>query len=96
MFQKNLNQKTNTTPNSEDNKDKEPEEQQQEEPEEQDNEKKDQEVERVKVTCPRCKGDGTFHSSKTGVRAATAADTEPVADPTRVCPRCKGKKKIMR
>lgn len=38
--------------------------------------------------CTRCGGDGVFHSTKTGVRAKTSA--EPLVDPSRVCPKCKG------
>ena len=45
-----------------------------------------------KVVCPRCKGDGIWHSSRTGVRAATS--TEPTIDATRKCPQCKGSKKV--
>ena len=39
-------------------------------------------------TCARCKGDGIWHSTKTGYRANTAA--EPLVDPTRKCPACAG------
>lgn len=45
-----------------------------------------------KVTCPRCKGDGVFHSNRTGSRAATSAD--PLIDPSKVCPKCKGVKEV--
>jgi hypothetical protein len=43
-----------------------------------------------KITCRRCKGDGVFHSNRTGIRAKTAA--KPLADPSKVCPQCKGTK----
>lgn len=39
--------------------------------------------------CPRCKGDGTWHSTKTGIRAKTAS--EPLQDSSRTCPECDGK-----
>jgi len=45
-----------------------------------------------KVTCPRCKGDGWWHSSRTGVRVKTAS--EPLVDESRPCPQCKGRKSI--
>jgi len=45
-----------------------------------------------KVTCPRCLGDGIWHTTKTGRRALTT--TEPTVDAARVCPKCKGKKKV--
>lgn len=47
---------------------------------------------REKVTCPRCKGDGIWHSGKTGIRAITSP--EPNIDPERKCPKCKGAMKI--
>jgi len=37
--------------------------------------------------CRRCKGDGFWHSPKTGVRAETS--TEPLIDKSRKCPKCK-------
>lgn len=43
-----------------------------------------------KVDCNRCKGDGVWHSSCTGVRAETSS--EPAIDPKRRCPKCKGSK----
>jgi len=46
-----------------------------------------------KILCPRCDGSGTWVSSATGVRALTAG--EPLEDPTRVCPKCKGEKTII-
>jgi len=45
---------------------------------------------KANATCPRCKGDGVWHSTKTGYRAKTSA--EPLVDPTRPCPECDGKK----
>jgi len=55
-----------------------------------DEEAKPSELELVKVKkqCPRCKGQCTWVSSKTGYRAKTAA--EPLTDPGRKCPECKG------
>jgi len=44
----------------------------------------------TKAVCPRCKGDGVFHSTKTGYRAKTSA--EPLIDTSRPCPDCGGKK----
>jgi hypothetical protein len=38
--------------------------------------------------CPRCKGDGRWHSTKTGVRALTSS--EPLVDLTKNCPDCQG------
>jgi DnaJ-class molecular chaperone len=38
--------------------------------------------------CPRCKGDGRWHSTKTGVRALTSS--EPLVDETKPCPDCGG------
>lgn len=46
-----------------------------------------------KIRCPRCNGSGTFVSSKTGVRAKTA--TGPLTDPSRPCPKCKGRKFVV-
>ena len=43
-----------------------------------------------KITCRRCDGDGIFHSSRTGIRAETTY--EPMTDPSRDCPKCKGSK----
>jgi len=40
------------------------------------------------VVCPRCKGDGYWHSSCTGVRAKTVSG--PVIDVSKPCPQCKG------
>lgn len=37
--------------------------------------------------CPRCNGDGFWHSLKTGYRAKTAS--EPLIDESKVCPSCK-------
>ena len=45
------------------------------------------------ITCPRCKGTGTFVSSRTGVRAKTASG--PSTDSSRPCPKCKGKQKVV-
>lgn len=45
-----------------------------------------------KVECPRCKGDGIWHSNRTGVRVATAA--EPLVDASKACPACKGTKQV--
>ena len=45
-----------------------------------------------KVTCPRCNGDGIWHSPKTGVRAKTSS--EPLVDSSMVCPDCQGSKKV--
>ena len=39
-------------------------------------------------TCPRCKGDGFWHSNRTGVRALTSS--EPLVDELRPCPECNG------
>ena len=36
--------------------------------------------------CGRCKGDGTWHSVKTGYRALTSS--EPLQDASRPCPEC--------
>lgn len=36
--------------------------------------------------CWRCGGDGTWHSTKTGIRAKTSS--EPLCDSSRVCPEC--------
>ena len=38
--------------------------------------------------CLRCKGDGRWHSTKTGVRALTSS--EPLIDETKPCPDCNG------
>ena len=38
------------------------------------------------TTCPRCKGDGFWHSTKTGYRAKTTS--EPLIDKKRKCPEC--------
>jgi len=43
--------------------------------------------EKTKV-CPRCGGDGFWHSTKTGYRAKTSS--EPLIDKSRKCPECKG------
>lgn len=40
------------------------------------------------ITCPRCKGDGIWHTSATGRRLATIGG--PVVDETEPCPNCKG------
>jgi len=40
------------------------------------------------VTCHRCKGDGVWHSPRTGYRARTA--TEPLIDRNRKCSVCGG------
>ena len=63
--------------------------------------KVEEQVEEVKaktypkrIVCPRCKGTGTWVSSKTGVRALTAGD-EALTDDSRPCPRCKGVKSIV-
>ena len=61
----------------------------------------DEEVEEVKevkmvpkrIQCPRCKGTGTWVSSRTGVRAQTAGD-EVAVDASKPCPRCRGRKSI--
>lgn len=45
-----------------------------------------------KITCPRCDGDGVWHTSATGVRLATIGG--PVVDTDRPCPECKGNKSI--
>lgn len=42
-----------------------------------------------RIQCPRCKGSGTWVSSRTGIRAQTAGD-ELAVDASRQCPRCKG------
>ena len=44
------------------------------------------------VVCSHCNGDGIWHSSATGVRAKTSS--EPPVDSSRVCPKCKGQKKV--
>jgi len=41
-----------------------------------------------KPVCPRCGGDGFWHSTKTGYRAKTSS--EPLIDKSRKCPECKG------
>jgi hypothetical protein len=46
-------------------------------------------IDTSKPICPRCKGDGVWHSTKTGVRALTSA--EPLIDSTKPCPECGGK-----
>ncbi len=46
-----------------------------------------------RIICPRCKGTGTWVSSRTGVRAATVS--EPLTNSSRVCPRCKGRKTVI-
>lgn len=46
-----------------------------------------------RITCPRCKGDGTWHSNATGVRAKTVSG--PLVDASRLCPECKGTKRII-
>jgi len=48
--------------------------------------------EKEKQTCPRCKGDGFWHTSATGVRLKTIA--EPLVDESRQCPLCKGAGKV--
>jgi hypothetical protein len=40
------------------------------------------------LVCPRCKGDGKWHSTKTGVRALTSS--ESLVDLTKPCPDCLG------
>jgi Zn finger protein HypA/HybF involved in hydrogenase expression len=44
------------------------------------------------ITCPRCKGDGIWHTSRTGARLATIAG--PTEDASKVCPECNGKKVV--
>ena len=44
----------------------------------------------AKKTCPRCNGDGFWHTPKTGVRLATACADEVLVDKERKCPKCKG------
>ena len=46
-----------------------------------------------RIQCPRCKGAGTFISSRTGVRAKTAF--APLTDSSRPCPKCKGRKTVV-
>ncbi len=48
--------------------------------------KKKAKKEQEKVICSRCKGDGFWHSTRTGVRAKTSP--EPLVDEGRVCPKC--------
>ena len=45
------------------------------------------------ITCPRCNGDGIWHTSATGRRLETISG--PTVDPEKVCPNCKGKKNIV-
>ena len=45
-----------------------------------------------RITCPRCNGDGVWHTSATGVRLERI--TGPLVDTSKVCPECKGKKKV--
>ena len=45
------------------------------------------------ITCTRCKGTGTWVSSRTGVRRKTAFGK--LADPKRKCPRCRGRKTVV-
>jgi len=40
------------------------------------------------VQCRRCKGQCTWHSARTGIRAKTAAG--PLVDSKRKCPECNG------
>ena len=47
-----------------------------------------------KITCPRCKGDGIWHSNKTGYRAKTAGN-EALVDHSKKCPDCNGTKKAI-
>ncbi len=47
-----------------------------------------------RIQCPRCKGTGTWVSSRTGVRARTAGD-EVAVDSSKPCPQCKGVKSIV-
>ena len=44
------------------------------------------------VVCPRCDGDGFWHSTATGVRAGTMSG--PLVDETASCPRCEGVKTV--
>ena len=46
-----------------------------------------------KITCPRCQGDGVWHTAATGVRLVTLGGA-PI-DPTKSCPKCKGERKIV-
>lgn len=46
-----------------------------------------------KITCPRCQGDGVWHTSATGRRLATIGGS--VVDSSKPCPNCKGKKKVV-
>ena len=50
---------------------------------------KKKKIEQKKPICPRCKGDGFWHSNRTGVRALTSS--EPLVDESRPCPDCSGK-----
>jgi len=45
-------------------------------------------IKKEPVVCPRCNGDGFWHSPKTGYRAKTAS--ELLVDETRKCPKCDG------
>lgn len=46
-----------------------------------------------KITCPRCNGDGVWHTSETGRRLAMHPG--PFIDESKPCPKCKGKKKVI-
>ncbi len=46
-----------------------------------------------KVQCPRCMGDGFWHTSRTGYRLETIGDGI-LTDTSRVCQQCKGLGKI--
>ena len=48
---------------------------------------------RKHITCPRCKGDGIWHTTATGHRLKTIGG--PTVDPTRTCPKCKSKGKVI-
>jgi len=39
--------------------------------------------------CPRCGGDGHWHTAKTGARLASMNPDEPKIDTNRTCPSCK-------
>ena len=47
-----------------------------------------------KITCPRCEGDGKWHTTRTGVRLATRPAVEPLIDFDSRCPKCKGSKTV--
>ena len=46
------------------------------------------------IICSRCKGDGYWHSPKTGYRAKTAAGL--LVDKTKKCPACNGKGEVVK